>query len=235
MRYKARSDLERIWELVNKNTFGRANKEIIENQFKIFDSNKEKKNKNEDDEKEDEFIENKKHLNVNPKDLEKKQKTREQIKKEMNVDAKNIMSELHVKTHFKGATSLANSHSMFINNLIIYILDLSSPKKNLEDSLKNKKQTHILIDLPSLYGEEWPTISKPIRKTAEFTKHFNPKKMNKDNEHVTNNDLQQIRNIAFSDKNFLNDQFCKYLNNYKNLLIFSQEQIDNEYEFTKKF
>jgi hypothetical protein len=113
MRYKARSDLERIWDSVNKTNLGRANKEIIENQFKIFDSNNKKKNKIEDEKKDDEFIDNKRHLNRNQIEPEKKSKTREQIKKEMNVEAKNILSELHVKTHFKGATSFANSMSIF--------------------------------------------------------------------------------------------------------------------------
>jgi len=119
MRYKARSDLERIWDSVNKTNLGRANKEIIENQFKIFESNNKKKNRIEDEKKDDDFIDNKRHLNVNQNEPEKKSKTREQIKKEMNVEAKNILSELHVKTHFKGATSLANSDSIFI--LIILI------------------------------------------------------------------------------------------------------------------
>jgi hypothetical protein len=117
MRYKARSDLERIWEEVNKNSYGRANKEIINNQFKMLENNsvntKKKKNKIEEDNIAEEFMKENRHLNIKVIDNDKKQKTREQIKKEMNVEAKNLMSELHVKTHFKAATSLANTLSIF--------------------------------------------------------------------------------------------------------------------------
>jgi len=114
MRYKARSDLERIYDEVNKNSYGRANKEIIQNQFKMFDFNaaSKKKNKVEDDQQGDESIDDRKNLMLKAKD-EKKQKTREQIKKEMNLEAKNLMSEFHVKTHFKGASSIANANSNF--------------------------------------------------------------------------------------------------------------------------
>ena len=120
MRYKARSDLERIYDEVNKNSYGRANKEIIENQFKMLDFNaaSKKKNKTEDDQLGDDSFDDQKHLTLKPKD-EKKQKTREQIKKEMNLEAKNLMSEFHVKTHFKGATSIANANSIIYSyNLI---------------------------------------------------------------------------------------------------------------------
>jgi len=75
--------------------------------------------------------------------------------------------------------------------------------------MKNKKKRNNLIDLPSLYGEEWTLRSNKIRQTSEFTKHHNPKKINKDVKSVTNHDLQQIRSIAFSDKYFLNDQSGK--------------------------
>lgn len=114
MRYKARSDLERIYDEVNKNSYGRANKEIIDNQFKMFENNSvnlKKKNKNDEDCNAEEYMKENRHLTINPKQNDKKQKTREQLKKEMNVEAKNLMSDLHVKTHFKAATSLANSPS----------------------------------------------------------------------------------------------------------------------------
>jgi hypothetical protein len=60
------------------------------------------------------------------------------------------------------------------------------------------------IDLPSLYGEEWLNKVKS-KKSGEFNKHFNPRNMKKGKEGVTFNDLEQIKNIAFVDKNIINE------------------------------
>jgi len=74
----------------------------------------------------------------------------------------------------------------------------------------------VKIDLPSLYGEEWNNkinIDNKINKTAEFKKHLNPRNISKLSEKVSYHDMHLIKSIAFSEKNNLTEQFCKFLLN----------------------
>jgi hypothetical protein len=67
------------------------------------------------------------------------------------------------------------------------------------------------IDLPSLYGEEWPTIIKS-KKSGEFNKHLNPKNNNYQHENISNDDIQKIKSIAILDKNSMNENFGNIIN-----------------------
>jgi hypothetical protein len=132
MRFKARTDLERIAETVNKYNFGRADYHIINKQLKNLELNISKKIKDENEDevipdyasslikrierhrdsemrKEKEFLLNhvnneQKHINSNNilvSDSDRKKKGKKKID---NSQARNLMSDLHIKTHFKGAT-----------------------------------------------------------------------------------------------------------------------------------
>lgn len=90
----------------------------------------------------------------------------------------------------------------FIN---LFDLDFSLQKYH-EDPL-HIKNSHMYIDLPSLYGEDWGEKLKS-NGSVHFNKHFNPKKKKKGNEHITFNDLEQIKSIAFVEKNPVNENFC---------------------------
>jgi len=120
MRFKPRTDLERVYDEVNKLNMGRISKFVIDKQLRELDLNTVKRsNKNAM-----ECLEFKNNLamidkmkntriNTNENELEKVDKnsksTIEDKKKKMNQDSKNMISELHEKTHFKGASEIANN------------------------------------------------------------------------------------------------------------------------------
>ena len=118
MRYKPRTDLERIYESINKNSFGRVNKNVVEKQLRGLDLNYAKKKEEEDFNPEDDLLElaMKKKVdsysngfaedNIQKESKEKINNEEKRLK--LNLGAKNLMSDLHNKTHFKGASVLAN-------------------------------------------------------------------------------------------------------------------------------
>lgn len=143
MRFKPRTDLERIFDEINKNSFRKLDKNIIEKQLKTLEMNSTKKftfeneqNNNLNQAKDeipdynpafkmdDLFHDDLDYLNIekekteeNKGDKEKKLKIEKSRKKELNLHAKNLMKEFHNKTHFKGVTSMVN----FKNQTCIYL------------------------------------------------------------------------------------------------------------------
>jgi hypothetical protein len=121
MRYKPRTDLERIYDEISKNSVGRINRHVIDKQLKELDLIVTKKTKDENEEEHLEYkpeymlmtkiskVDPTRDFSIDERDQSaKKDKKVEDKRKKMNVEAKNIMSELHNKTHFKGATEIAN-------------------------------------------------------------------------------------------------------------------------------
>jgi predicted N-acyltransferase len=121
MRFKPRTDLERLYDEINKNSLGRVNRHLIDKQLRELDLIVTKKTK---DENEEEHLEYKpdymlmtkfskadptRDFSIDERDNSaKKEKKVEDKRKKMNVEAKHVMSDLHNKTHFKGATEIAN-------------------------------------------------------------------------------------------------------------------------------
>jgi hypothetical protein len=120
MRFKPRTDLERVYDEVNKINMGRISKFVIDKQLRELDLNTVKRSNT----NAMECIEFKNNLPMidkmknsriitNENELEKVDKnskcTIEEKKKKMNQDSKNMISELHEKTHFKGASEIANN------------------------------------------------------------------------------------------------------------------------------
>jgi hypothetical protein len=120
MRYKPRTDLERIFDTINQNSFGKVSKLIIDKQLRNLDLNYSKKRKNteEDEEMEDDGTVNIATVHAgqtqsaNGADKHEKgdilNKTKKTKAVNINSEAKNMMSELHHKTHFKGAAVIAS-------------------------------------------------------------------------------------------------------------------------------
>ena len=134
MRFKPRTDLERIYDSVNLNYYGSINRKIVDRQLKYLDLNnpmkmdeynnvnsksvktldeniqesKEKNDiidKNEENDNNEKKISNKRILNYLPK-------------KFINMDSKKIMQYFHYKTHFKAVQSLALSRDKLIQKYI---------------------------------------------------------------------------------------------------------------------
>jgi len=142
MRFKPRTDLERIFEEINKNSFRKLDKNIIEKQLKTLEMiNSTKKSNNESEQnneipdyknaavfKMDEFfnddISNKGEEKEKTEDnriaeKEKKVKFEKSRKKELNSQVKNLMKEFHNKTHFKGVSSMVNFNNQ---TCILYLI-----------------------------------------------------------------------------------------------------------------
>jgi len=126
MRFKARTDLERIVDIVNKSNFGNGNKKIVANQLKGLDLFKAKAANSEDEEgvtkesreeknvKVNNDINKLKSINNSDTNNEKSMNTsyyKQKRKKIDNSGAKRILQELYYKTHFKAASVYTVLHN----------------------------------------------------------------------------------------------------------------------------
>lgn len=140
MRFKPRTDLERVFDEINKNSFRKIDKNIIDKQLKTLDMTTTKKLNSEDNDpykipdykeasKLDEPYDDFDYLGINNRETEekkieyeKKMKLIKSRKKDLNSQAKNFMKEFHNKTHFKGVMSMVNFNGIFFTKLIISCL-----------------------------------------------------------------------------------------------------------------
>jgi hypothetical protein len=141
MRFKPRTDLERIFDEINKNSFRKLDKNIIEKQMKTLEMNTTKKFNEDNDEniipdykdagRIDKTLDNfdyfamSKETEESGAEVERKIKLQKSRKQELNSQAKDLMKEFHNKTHFKGVTSLFNFKNETCNFLFIKINFLS--------------------------------------------------------------------------------------------------------------
>jgi hypothetical protein len=121
MRFKPRTDLERVFDEVNKNSFGRVDKNLIQKQLKKLDLNVVIQPKENEDEILDfqtlQSLNKFNHtrssiLHRNEKNVDTSRKNEKKVdthdkRRIMNQEAKNLMSDLHIKTHFKAAAAIA--------------------------------------------------------------------------------------------------------------------------------
>lgn len=160
MRFKPRTDLERIYDSVNLNYYGKIDQSVINRQLKQLDLNVPKASLssdiNEDDNKT--LINNKvanvdfpSHLIKDTKregegDVDKKKKVKKVFKPKilyrcpLNRESKKIMNDFHYKTHFKALESLAINPTQVIthrnNNRskdedeMIFMKDFEKEEKN---------------------------------------------------------------------------------------------------------
>lgn len=148
-RYKPRTDLERIFDEINKNSFRKLDKRILDNHMREIQSRKShrstdsfhKMNKNynnKDDNRSFDnegsfFNENHNEIDEYLNDLrlkkeeEKKKMSNDKIKKlynrnkDLNQESKKILDELHHKTHFKAVSTIANHYKERGNFFILKI------------------------------------------------------------------------------------------------------------------
>lgn len=119
MRYKPRTDLERVFDVVNNYNYGAANKQIINNQLKNLELNGPQNNRKiVIDESLNNINKNREMMTTmaNKEEETKKDKSTENIETSSfafkktkrrtvdNSEAKNILKDLYFKTHFKAAS-----------------------------------------------------------------------------------------------------------------------------------
>ena len=113
MRFKARTDLERIFDIINKNSFGKMNKNVLDTNLKNLDPDIERKkvqkklkeegNIDADNNKLGVKLEKKK-LKNNPNVIQVRNRMKTRYVD--NTGAKLLMKDLYNKTHLKAASSL---------------------------------------------------------------------------------------------------------------------------------
>jgi hypothetical protein len=130
MRYKPRTDLERIYEEINKNSFGAVNKHIVDRQLKGLDLNVARKNEklskvndlddfdmigvHNNNKNNYESVSKELHNKEEEEKLKKANKYKRKI--DLNSEAKNFMKDLHNKTHFKAVSVIANKLEPFLQD-----------------------------------------------------------------------------------------------------------------------
>jgi hypothetical protein len=181
MRYKPRTELERIYDSANLNSFGRVEKNLINQQLKSLDFLDYKKPSQEEDQydipvyqgsnklKLSSRIDNSSNKTISDKNFKslsssstsnifKKKKAKRKFVD--NSMAKNIMKDLHVKTHFKAASIYTlgllneNNNNPKNNSTNNRITKVESERQFTEDSIdsqnsfkKNKKKRTLSYNL----------------------------------------------------------------------------------------
>ena len=252
MRFKPRTDLERIYDSVNLNYYGSINRKIVDRQLKYLDLNnpmkmdeynivnsksvntlkeniqetKEKNNiidKNEENDNNEKKINNKRILNYLPK-------------KFINMDSKKIMQYFHYKTHFKAVQSLALSRDKFIQKYISkkYLKPENSEKISDNEELEKENNEIIRYINSQKYNHLINNRSYYLNNNQRL---HNIKKSN------STEDIQKLKDlekIAFQKEDFLtmdlknktikdsDEEFKSYDNRIKigNRIYFLNEEMD---------
>lgn len=116
MRFKPRTDLERIFDTINDYSYGKINKEILNKQLKNLDVKKTEVLEDSDHNQLPNSSDDK--TNVIAEITSSKLNNIKRYKRKLvdNSEAKNLLKDYHNKTHFKAATDVSLFNRM---NVII--------------------------------------------------------------------------------------------------------------------
>ena len=233
MRFKPRTDLERVYDILNSYHCDEKPKEILERQLKcinLYDYKKPRKStnslgKNDDEDKKNEhskkiirnFKKGKKKkrfdlykmnkIYYNPKVGEYKPWQR---REDLNNEAYGLLSSYHYKTHFKAAEEIAESNYKYDKNQknSVFLLPNLLPKLYKPKPIKSQDELEEAED-PFKFGEEDNnTSSENSDDYEDFDKNYNP--LFKNTKTISDPEKMKILSkIAF--KNKKSDKF-----NYKN-------------------
>ncbi len=210
MRFKARTDLERIVDAVNSYSFGRANYDIIHKQLKELDLIVGKKSVPSVREITQEIpdysssvvkrMEKKLLLEKHNQELKKLQQSIIEKKKNIgkkklnNSQARQLLRDLHYKTHFKGATGFF----LFKNSSVLH----SSFFKEKKQEPKNDEYDS------NINTSYYPSNTENNLNTSSYFEKFNKIKLNFKNEkdsHKFNRTKNYKNKIENSGRHFLTD------------------------------
>jgi len=213
MRYKARTDLERIFDVINNYSFGKANRKIIINQLKQLELSGPHSIKSESREEGLVNLYNRALSIKQKEDVAKKEEeenysvaSRYKPRRRLdNSEARNLMSELYVKTHFKAAsvyTVLKNSprYKAVPPKVQTIIPDEVIVKENRDDENKSIPEKS--------EKEKTAPVSKKLKKSASHISY---------NESIDENFMKYayinpyIKNDEPELNNTNNDEQLKYL------------------------
>lgn len=237
MRYKPRTDLERVYDMVNTYKFGKIKRDILDKQLKRINLNQSKnteelselikmKFKEQNKSKENIILKKieqhkKNKLFFNPKSVDYKLKP--WIKRDdLNKDAYKLLDAYHIKTHFKAAEEVASNRS--IDNYIdsknrndddeisscLLLPNLFFNKKNMLKSFSHNNATRDNNYYDNILDDE--QFKNPLKKVISFDK----------------NKIKQLTEIAFKGKNVENEKKDEGTNdiNVENEKLFANKRID---------
>jgi len=208
MKYKPRSDLQRIIETINSNAFHKVDNKVLENHLKNLD----KKQHNDIQEKNPDnmiFFE----TAPNERDVKrdqiddmyeddsttsegKKFKNEKFVRRNLNTEAKYILNEYTIKTHFKGAASLSLKKIKDIKYDDYFESDFSKKNKNNNFSRgiltepKDKLDEQLIKEHESLFQEDEKT------QKIEQLNYLNPhNKKNRITDETNREALEKLKEI----------------------------------------
>ena len=235
MRYKPRTDLERVYDVLNGYNYDKVSRDIIERQLKSINLYDFKKNSSIDGEKEKrgKF----KRPRLLSKSLHRKSKKKKnanslykvnnvyynpdkstykpwQRREDLNTEAYGFLSSYHYKTHFKAAEEIAESNYKSKNKgnnntNSVFLLPNLLPKYYKPRSLKTENNVEEKED-PFKFGED-SSSSEYSEDYEEFDKNYNPI-IQKPKNAVDPKTMEILTKIAFRTKkgigqmDFKNDQ-----------------------------
>jgi hypothetical protein len=145
MKFKARTDIERVADAVNNYHYGSADKGIVQRQLKNLSLNVAKVASNDKNKRKNsnESINNKSMISKS-QETRRRRKSFIDIKQELNSEAKYLLKDYHPKTHFKAIRVLANN----CNGKFIIKIGLSKPPLDTHDTPKRTKIPKTLLRYP---------------------------------------------------------------------------------------
>lgn len=219
MRYKPRTDLERIFDTVNNNNYGRVNKSIVYNQLKGLELNQFKRQKTYSEDEDEEYeklteespyialakMNKKNKAGTESSSVQTELKEKAPIRKRfqpirnINAEAKYIMSDLHYKTHFKAAAVFASQYPSLI--------------KKESQELQNGIQRSLFED------NEYATMTQNrlVNSNQILRKNVNPYQILNTFNDIDPQALIALQQIAFKDPNDLG-LFTKEINQGENVV-----------------
>ena len=217
MRFKARTDLERVYEALSGNMYRDNEREILNRQLKSLDLFNYKKpedfikltNFNSDNDKSVDEEEKKSYtIKPNPIIEEEKKKENSDKKKiyknpkyyyvplnnerwrkrtDLNIEAYGMLKEYHKKTHFKATEEIAENK---IKTRKIIKTDINIPLINSNKKINRK---NLIFDF-----EDNDEKNKLTEKTyLPYKMNYNPMTKNEKKEHINSASMQLLTNIAF--------------------------------------
>ena len=198
MRYKPRTDLERVYDVLNGYNYDQASRDIIERQLKSINLYDYKKNSlNGGGKEESRILKRPRFLS---KSLQRKTKKRKNVnslykmnhvyynpdkssykpwqrREDLNTEAYGFLSSYHYKTHFKAAEEIAESdyktNNKGNNNLnSVFLLPNLLPKYYKPRSIKTENNMEEKED-PFKFGEIYSS-SENSEEYEDFDKNYNP-------------------------------------------------------------
>lgn len=251
MRFKPRTDLERVYDIVNGYKYGQAKKEILDKQlgklglfrcknrhelYKLLKDKIKESNMNNSYEK----------SNTDGIDeSNKKDKSKPWIKREdLNIDALKLLNSYHTyKTHFKAAKEVASNKRKINENID------SEEKNNNINNLKSKNiEKKSCLLLPNLFRNKKRVISKSSTEGNNLLDHFSniynkdnksedaiDIKIEKDDNKIFNFELDNQKETNEEEKDKFSNIYEKNKNPFKKNIVYDQNKIRilNDIAFAK--